>query len=160
MTPLGFICVFICVRTAPHFYSPSSRRSSLLQGKLTSIEHTRLWRGNIHPHPHSTFPKPIYPAPLVERKEVQTTQEWVVQRGALMWHKHMCSAWAQSLLKHTHKTQFYCLLCGIITPRRCSGGMLRRRGSEGAAATSCARQCQAELLELYGHPEGEETCPV
>lgn len=43
-----------------------------------------------------------------------------------MWQKHMCSAWVQSLLKHTRKTQFYCLLCGIITPRHCSGGMLQK----------------------------------
>lgn len=81
-----------------------------------------------------------------------------------MWHKHMCSAWVQSLLKHTRKTQFYCLLCGVITPRHWSGGMLktseRKRESEGEAATSCARQCQAKILEPYGHPEGGETCPV
>lgn len=28
------------------------------------------------------------------------------------------------------------------------------------AASSCARQCQAEILEPSGHPEGGETCPV
>lgn len=32
--------------------------------------------------------------------------------------------------------------------------------SERDAATSCARHCQAEMLEPYGHPEGGETCPV
>lgn len=47
-----------------------------------------------------------------------------------MWHKHMCSARVQSLLKHTRKTQFYCLLCGIITPRHWSSEMLKRRNRE------------------------------
>lgn len=36
----------------------------------------------------------------------------------------------------------------------------REKESEREAATSCARQCQAGILEPYGHPEGGETCPV
>lgn len=48
------------------------------------------------------------------------------QSSALMWHQHMCSAWVQSPLKRTRKTQFYCLLCGINTPHHWSGGMLKK----------------------------------
>lgn len=67
--PLG-LCVFICVCIAPYFYSHSSHCSCLFQSKLSLIERTHLWWGNIHPHPHCFFTKPIYLAPLVERREV------------------------------------------------------------------------------------------
>lgn len=67
--PLG-LCVFIGVRIAPYFYSRSSHCSCLFQSKLSLIEHTHLWWGNIHPHPHCIFTKPICLAPLVERREV------------------------------------------------------------------------------------------
>ncbi|CAB1451317.1 unnamed protein product [Pleuronectes platessa] len=38
------------------------------------------------------------------------------------------------------------------------GGTLKERGRK-VEATSCARQCQAERLEPYGHPEGGGNLP-
>lgn len=141
VTPVGFICVFICVcrLMQPVFlfsHFCTARVSSKANLLLSSTEHALPWWGNIHPHPHSSFPKPISSTTGLEERGLDHPGMGS-QRGALMWHKHMCRARIQSLQKHTHKT--------VLLPpvqHHYSSSLEQwdaRKESEGVAAAFCAR---------------------
>lgn len=107
---------------APHTVPVSSKANWVWENTLTCGEVTST-------HIHAAFLRSLSSTAGWEKRGLDHPG-LRSQRAALMWHKHMCGARAQSLLKHTRKTEFYCLLCGIITPRHWNSEMLKRGSGE------------------------------